>query len=190
MELHLTGDEAADSLLSTNPLALLLGMVLDQQIPLEWAFTGPSTLAARLGHDLDATELAAMDPTAFAALFTAKPALHRYPGSMATRCQSVCQVIVDEYDGDAAAIWETAPDGATLLKRMKALPGFGDMKAKIFIALLGKQCELSVPGWQDVAVPYSEPGSHRSVADIVDPASLEAVRAFKAAMKQAAKAAT
>jgi uncharacterized HhH-GPD family protein len=188
MELHLTGDEVADSLLSSNPLALLLGMVLDQQIPLEWAFAGPATLAARLGHDLDASELANMDPAALRSLFTAKPALHRYPGSMADRCQAVCQVIVDEYHGDPAAIWETAPDGATLLKRMKALPGFGDMKAKIFIALLGKQCGLTVPGWQDVAAPYSEPGSHRSVADIVDPASLDAVRAFKAAMKQAAKA--
>lgn len=188
MTLHLTGDPVADELLSTSPLALLLGMVLDQQIPLEWAFTGPKTLVERIGQPLDAERIAMMDPEALEEVFRTKPAIHRYPGSMAARCQAVCQAIVERFDGRTETIWEQARDGQDLFARVKALPGFGDMKAKIFIALLGKQCGLETPGWESVAEPYSEPGSYRSVADIVDPESLEKVRSFKAEMKRAAKA--
>ena len=190
MTLHLTGDPAADDLLSTSPLALLLGMVLDQQIPLEWAFTGPKTLTERLGEPLDATRLAEMDPDALVEIFRTKPAIHRYPGSMAARCQAVCQTIVEDFGGTTEQIWEQASDGGDLFARVKSLPGFGDMKAKIFIALLGKQLGLTTPGWESVSEPYSEPGSFRSVADIVDEASLEKVRSFKAEMKRAAKGGT
>ena len=188
MALHLTGTDAADALLTENPLALLLGMTLDQQVPLERAFGAPALLAERIGGPLEAGRIAAMDPGELTAAFTQTPALHRYPGSMATRCQQVCQAVVDHYDGDPAELWSSAPDGRELFRRIKALPGFGDMKAKIFIALLGKQCGLTVPGWQEVSTPYSDPGSRRSVADIVDATSLDEVRAFKAAMKAEAKA--
>ncbi len=188
MALHLTGHREADLLLSESPLALLLGMTLDQQVPLERAFGAPFLLVERLGEDLDAGRIATMDPHELAEVFSQTPALHRYPGSMAARCQQVCQALVDTYDADPVALWSTAGDGAELLRRMKALPGFGDMKAKIFIALLGKQCGLTVPGWQDVSAPYSEAGSRRSVADIVDATTLEEVRTFKATMKAAAKA--
>lgn len=186
--LHLTGDTAADRLLSKDPLALLLGMVLDQQIPMEWAFKGPFVLSERLGGAFSAQQIASMDPERLKELFSEKPALHRYPGSMATRCQEVCQAIVDDYDGSPANIWKKASDGADLFKRVKGLPGFGEMKAKIFIALLGKQVGLKVDGWDQVSAPYSQPGVYRSVADIVDTASLEKVREFKAAAKKAAKA--
>jgi uncharacterized HhH-GPD family protein len=190
MALHLTGDSDADALLDQSPLALLLGMTLDQQVPMERAFGAPALLAERIGSDLDAGEIAAMDPERLAAVFSATPALHRFPGSMATRCQQVCQAIVDSYGGDASALWTTAADGPELLRRMKALPGFGEMKAKIFIALLGKQRGLTVPGWEAVSTPYSEPGSTRSVADIVDRESLIAVREFKSTMKAQAKRAS
>ena len=188
MALHLTGIDAADALLSECPLALLLGMTLDQQVPLERAFGAPALLIERIGGPLDAARLAAMDPDVLMAAFTQTPALHRYPASMAGRCQQVCQALVDHYDGDPLVLWSSAADGRELFRRIKALPGFGDMKAKIFIALLGKQCGLTVPGWREVSMPYSEDGSYRSVADIVDAASLDEVRAFKAAMKADAKA--
>ena len=188
MALHLTGDVVADDLLSTNPLALLLGMTLDQQVPLERAFGAPALLMERIGSPLDAARIATMDPEELNRAFTMAPALHRYPGSMAERCQKVCQAIVDDYAGDPVGLWSTAEDGVELFRRVKALPGFGDMKAKIFIALLGKQCGLAVPGWEEVSVPYSEAGARRSVADIVDATTLEEVREFKAAMKAAAKA--
>ena len=138
--LHLTGDAAADKLLSSSPLALLIGMVLDQQIPLEWAFRGPEELRSRLGAPLDAADIASMDPDKLAEVFSTKPALHRYPGSMAARIQALCQAIVDDFGGKADAIWRAAHDGDELYRRIKSLPGFGEMKAKIFIALLGKQC--------------------------------------------------
>jgi uncharacterized HhH-GPD family protein len=186
--LNLTGDAAADKLLVSNPLALLIGMVLDQQIPMEWAFRGPEELRSRLGGPLVASEIAEMDPDKLAEIFSTKPALHRYPGSMAARTQALCQTIVDEYGGKADSIWRGAADGSDLFKRIKALPGFGEMKAKIFIALLGKQLGLRTPGWEAVSAPYGEPGSHRSVADIVDAESLEKVRSFKARAKKAAKA--
>jgi uncharacterized HhH-GPD family protein len=176
----------ADELLARNPLALLVGMVLDQQIPLEKAFTSPYVLTQRLGRDLDAADLSARDPEELAVIFTTPPALHRFPGSMAGRVQALARAVVDDYDGEAAAIWTTAESGPELLRRVKALPGFGEAKAKIFVALLGKQLGVTPPGWQDSAGAYGEPGSLLSVADIRDAGSLERVRAYKKQAKLAA----
>jgi uncharacterized HhH-GPD family protein len=186
--LHLAQDEAADRLLSKNPLALLIGMVLDQQVPLERAFSAPAELARRLGRPLDAAELADMDPDQLAAAFSERPALHRYPGSMASRVQALCRIVVEDYGGDAAAVWRKAPNGATLLANVRALPGFGEQKARIFVALVGKQLGVRPEGWETASRPFGEPGSFLSVADIVDAASLARVRAFKQERKQAAKA--
>jgi uncharacterized HhH-GPD family protein len=187
--LRLSGNPEADKLLSEDPLALLIGMVLDQQIPLEWAFAGPVELRNRLGHDLDAKELAEMDPETLAAAFSTRPALHRYPGSMAGRVQELCRMLVDRYDGRADAVWKGASSGIDLLTRVRDLPGFGEQKAKIFVALLGKQLGVTPTGWRDVSVPFGDPGTFRSVADITDPVSLDRVRAFKQEMKAKAKAA-
>jgi uncharacterized HhH-GPD family protein len=178
----------ADKLLTDSPLALLIGMVLDQQIPLEWAFTGPLTLTNRLGRDLDAADLAGRDPDALAKVFATPPALHRFPGSMAGRVQEMCRVIVEQYDGDPTRIWSEAADGKDLLKRIQALPGFGVQKAKIFVALLGKQYGARPKGWRDAAGEFGADGSYKSVADIRDKASLDKVRAFKKQMKAEAKA--
>jgi uncharacterized HhH-GPD family protein len=188
-KLCLAQNADADELLTRDPLALLIGMVLDQQIPLEWAFTGPLTLRERIGHDYDAAELAAYDPDELAGLFSRTPALHRFPGSMAARVQQLCQHIVDEYGGDPAAIWGDARDGAELRKRVEALPGFGKQKAQIFVALLGKQLGVRPKGWQKAAGDYGARGSRKSVADITDADSLAKVRAYKAEKKKAAKAA-
>jgi uncharacterized HhH-GPD family protein len=188
--LHLAQDPEADELLGRSPLAALIGMLLDQQVPMEWAFKGPSTIAQRLGtDDLDAHEIAANDPEAFAALLSEKPAVHRYPGSMAKRIQQLCQYLVEHYDGDASAIWEGVETGQELLKRLEALPGFGKQKAQIFLALLGKQFGVHPKGWREAAGAYGEPKSFRSVADITGPESLAKVRAHKQEMKAAAKAA-
>jgi uncharacterized HhH-GPD family protein len=188
-KLCLAQDPDADELLSNEPLALLIGMVLDQQIPLEWAFTGPLTLRERIGHDYDAAELASYDPDELAGLFSRTPALHRFPGSMAARVQQLCRHIVDEYGGDPAAIWNGAKDGTELRRRIEALPGFGKQKAQIFVALLGKQLDVRPKGWQKAAGDYAKRGSHVSVADITDKDSLLKVRAYKAEKKKAAKAA-
>ncbi|WP_326598176.1 HhH-GPD-type base excision DNA repair protein [Streptomyces sp. NBC_01803] len=183
--LRLAQHEEADELLGRSPLAALVGMLLDQRIPMEWAFTGPWTLATRLGRDdLDAHEIAAYDPEAFAALFAAKPAVHRYPGSMAKRVRALCGHLVDHYDGDAAAVWRDAADGQDLLRRVLALPGFGRQKAQIFVALLGKRLGVTPPGWREAAGPYGEEGSYRSVADITGPESLDRVRATKQEAKR------
>lgn len=188
MALHLTGDAAADQLLSDDPLALLIGMLLDQQIPLETAFAGPAKLRDRIGQ-LDAAELADMHPEKLVEVFRITPAVHRFPGSMAGRVQQLCRTLVDDWGGNAAAIWtQGEPDGATVLARLKSLPGFGEQKARIFLALLGKQCGLAADGWREAAGPYGEEGSLNSVADIVDAESLLAVRAAKKAAKAAAKA--
>ncbi|MGK5532751.1 HhH-GPD-type base excision DNA repair protein [Streptomyces sp. URMC 129] len=185
--LRLAQREEADALLARSPLAALVGMLLDQQIPMEWAFTGPWTLATRLGRDdLDAREIAAHDPEAFAALFATKPAIHRYPGSMAKRVQALCRYLVDHYDGDAAVVWNGAADGKDLLRRVLALPGFGQQKAQIFVALLGKQLGVTPDGWREAAGPYGEEGSYRSVADITGPESLSRVRAYKQEAKRRA----
>ncbi|MYQ44562.1 Fe-S cluster assembly protein HesB [Streptomyces sp. SID4985] len=188
--LHLAQDPAADALLGRSPLAALVGMLLDQQIPMEWAFKGPETIARRMNaDDLDAHDIAARDPEAFAALLSEKPAVHRYPGSMAKRVQTLCQYLVEHYDGDAEAVWQGADTGAALLKRLEDLPGFGKQKAQIFLALLGKQLGVHPTGWREAAGAYGEEKSYRSVADITGPESLAKVRAHKQEMKAAAKAA-
>ncbi|MFF6875189.1 HhH-GPD-type base excision DNA repair protein [Streptomyces sp. NPDC012474] len=187
--LHLAQDPEADALLGRSPLAALVGMLLDQQVPMEWAFKGPATIAQRLGgDDLDAHEIAAHEPEAFAALLSQKPAVHRYPGSMAKRIQQLCQYLVEHYDGDAEAVWKDAGTGRELLKRLAELPGFGKQKAQIFLALLGKQLGVRPTGWREAAGSYGEPDSFRSVADITGPESLVRVRAHKQEMKAAAKA--
>ena len=189
MALHITGDEAADALLTDEPLALLIGMLLDQQIAMETAFAGPLKIRDRTGG-LDAAQIAAADPDEFAAAFSRTPAVHRFPGSMAGRVQALCQALVDEWGGDASALWTQGdPDGRAVLKRLKALPGFGDQKARIFVALLGKQYGYAGEGWRDAAGAYGEEGSFRSVADIVSPESLTKVREYKRAAKAEAKAA-
>ncbi len=187
MALRITDDPAADELLSTNPLALLIGMLLDQQVPMETAFAGPSKILDRTGG-LDARTIAAADPEAFAAVFAQTPAVHRFPGSMAGRVQALCRAIADDWHDDAAALWtDGGPSGAEVLRRLRALPGFGEQKAKIFLALLGKQCGFTGEGWREASAPYGEAGSYRSVADIVSPDSLARVREFKRATKAAAK---
>jgi uncharacterized HhH-GPD family protein len=185
----ITGEPAADALLDRDPFALLAGMLLDQQFPMERAFAGPQKIAARLGVDhLDPGLVAAQDPDAFAALCATPPAVHRYPGSMAARLQALAGIILEQYDGDAAALWTGAPSGADLLARLRSLPGFGDAKARIFVALLGKQRGVQPPGWREAAGAYAEDGSHRSVADVVDADSLAKVRAYKQEQKRAARA--
>ncbi|WP_171171916.1 HhH-GPD-type base excision DNA repair protein [Streptomyces sp. I05A-00742] len=186
--LRLAQQADADALLSRSPLAALTGMLLDQQVPMEWAFTGPYTIAQRLGRDdLDAHEIAAYDPEEFAALCAAKPAVHRYPAAMAKRVQELCRHLTEHYDGDAAAVWQDVPTGQELLRRLNDLPGFGRQKAQIFLALLGKRLGVRPEGWREAAGPYGEEGSHRSVADITGPDSLHQVRAYKQEAKRAAK---
>ncbi|MEU1051669.1 HhH-GPD-type base excision DNA repair protein [Streptomyces sp. NPDC005876] len=188
--LHLAQDPEADALLGRSPLAALVGMLLDQQIPMEWAFKGPATIARRMGaEDLDAHDIASRDPEEFAALLAGKPAVHRYPGSMAGRVQKLCQYLVEHYDGDAEALWRDAGSGRELLGRLEELPGFGRQKARIFVALLGKRLGVRPEGWREAAGDYGEPDSFRSVADITGPESLAKVRAHKQEMKAAAKAA-
>ncbi len=184
--LRLAQDREADEFLSRDPLALLLGMLLDQQFPMERAFASPWLLAQRLGRQrLDAAELVAWDPDDFAKQMAGPPALHRYPGSMALRIKAVCAYLVDAYGGDAGALWRDAASGAELLKRIRTLPGFGEQKSRIFVALLGKQLGVRPEGWREAAGPYGQEGSHRSVADVTDPESLALVRAFKQAAKKA-----
>ena len=186
-ELHITGDDDADRLLSDDDFALLTGMLLDQQVPMETAFAGPAKLRDRLGR-FDASEIAAMDPDAFQAAFAEKPAVHRFPGSMAKRVQQLAAVVAGEWGGDAGAIWrEGNPDGAEVLRRLQGLPGFGAQKARIFLALLGKRAGFDGAGWRDASAPYGEEGAKRSVADIVDRESLAEVRKAKQAAKAAAK---
>ena len=187
-KLCLAQDPEADALLSESPLALLIGMVLDQQIPLEWAFKGPLHMTQRLGRGLDAADIAGRDPDELAKVFATPPAIHRFPGSMAGRVQQLCRVIADDYDGDAEAVWRDAKDGADLLKRVEALPGFGKQKAKIFVALLGKQLGVKAKGWREAAGEFGAAKSFMSVADIKDAKSLDKVRAFKKQMKAEAKA--
>ncbi|MET3806645.1 putative HhH-GPD family protein [Nakamurella sp. UYEF19] len=187
--LYLTGRTEADALLARDPNALLLGMVLDQQIPMEKAFSGPAVLAERMGG-LDVRAIADAEADTFKEICSRPPAVHRFPGSMAGRVQSVCQVLVDEYQGDAANIWASVDTGAELLRRIAALPGFGAQKAGIFVALLGKQYGVTPPGWREAAGAWGEKNSRRSVADVVDQESLGAVRATKKAAKAAAKAAS
>lgn len=188
MPISLPVDDEANELLSRNALALLIAMLLDQQVPFERAFSAPRDLVRRLGHEPTAEELADVNPEALAAVFSERPALHRFPKAMAARTQVLAQLIVAEYDGDAASLWTTAPTGAELLKRVSALPGFGEVKAKIFVALLGKQLGVRPEGWREAAGAFGDEDSYVSVADIVDAESLGKVRAYKQSMKAAAKA--
>lgn len=184
----LSQQPAADALLDQDPLALVIGMVLDQQIPLEKAFSSPYVLTERLGHVPDAAEIAGMAEESLVAIFATPPALHRFPGSMAKRVQAMCALVVDRYDGDVANVWTGAADGKDLLKRVSALPGFGKQKAQIFVALLGKQCGVDVPGWRAAAGEFGPADTYKSVADIRDAESLAKVRDYKKQLKAAAKA--
>jgi uncharacterized HhH-GPD family protein len=189
MALHITGESAADQLLSDDAFALLTGMLLDQQVPMETAFAGPEKIRARLGS-IDPEMIADYDPDAFVEVFKERPSVHRFPGSMAGRVQALAAAVRDDWRGEASAIWTQGdPDGAEVLRRLQALPGFGEQKAKIFLALLGKQCGLEASGWREAAGHYGEEGSFASVADIVDSESLTKVRATKQAAKAAAKSA-
>lgn len=184
---RITGDDTADRILTDNSFALLIGMMLDQQYPMEHAFRGPAKVSERFGS-FDPQQIAAAEPEAFTALCSTPPAIHRFPGSMAARLQELARIVVDQYDGDASRIWTEAADGKDLGKRLQALPGFGAQKAKIFVALLAKQLDVRPDGWEKVAGDYALDG-YRSVADVVDPASLQKVRDFKKEKKAAAKAA-
>ncbi|MGY4912690.1 HhH-GPD-type base excision DNA repair protein [Micromonospora aurantiaca (nom. illeg.)] len=189
MTLSLPIDPQANELLGRNPLALLLGMVLDQQVPMEKAFSSPYVLAQRLGHEPDAAELAGYDPEALVEIFARPPALHRFPKAMAARVQEVCRALVERYDGDPARLWSDVTDGRELLRRVGELPGFGRQKAQIFVALLGKRFGITPDGWREAAGDYGDADAHRSVADVTDPDSLRRVREFKQRMKAEAKAA-
>lgn len=185
--LHLTGDDTADALLSADDTALLIGMALDQQIPMEKAFGGPAVLAERLGGSFDVGMIAAMPEEEFVALCAQRPAIHRFPGSMGKRVHQLCQVLVERHSSRAADLWEQATTAAELKAALAALPGFGDQKAAIFVALIGKQRGVRLPGWREAAGPYGDDGVFRSVADVTDADSLARVRETKRAAKQAAK---
>ncbi|WP_181275401.1 HhH-GPD-type base excision DNA repair protein [Brevibacterium oceani] len=185
----LSGDPKADALLTEDRFALLVGMLLDQQVTMESAFAGPAKLKERLGR-LDVEEIAEMNPDDFLDTFAATPAVHRFPKSMAARVQKLAAAIVDDYDGETERIWtEGDPSGAEVLKRLKKLPGFGDQKAKIFLSLLGKQFGLTAEGWREAAGDYGDEDARRSIADVVDDVTLQEVRTFKKQQKAAAKAA-
>jgi uncharacterized HhH-GPD family protein len=184
-ELHLSQDPEADALLSRDPLALLLGMLLDQQIPMEKAFRGPAVLRERTGQELDAADLAGRPD--LIELFARTPAVHRFPGAMAGRVAELCRALVQDYSGRAEAVWETAESGSELLRRLEGLPGFGRQKAQIFLALLGKQLGVQPAGWRAAAGSYGAEGALRSVADVTSPETLLAVRAYKQSVKAAAK---
>lgn len=186
MAIHITGDDVADQVLTDDPFALLVGMMLDQQYPMEHAFRGPAKLLDRFGN-LEPARIAAADPEEFAALCATTPAIHRFPGSMATRLQALAALVEEKYDGDVVRLWSEATTGKELLRRMMELPGFGKQKAQIFVALLAKQLDVRPDGWEAVVGDYAQPG-HRSVADVVDPESLQKVRDFKKQKKAAAKA--
>ena len=187
MTLSLPVGPEANELLSRSPLALLVGMVLDQQVPLEKAFSSPWVLSQRLGHEPTARELAEFDPDRLVEIFAKPPALHRFPKAMAARVQEVCRALVDRYDGDAGQLWSGVATGAELFARVSALPGFGRQKSQIFVALLGKQIGVRPDGWREAAGDYGVEGSFKSVADIVDAGSLARVRAYKKELKAAAR---
>ncbi|MBE2998409.1 Fe-S cluster assembly protein HesB [Nocardiopsis sp. HNM0947] len=185
--LFFTGDADADRLLSENPTALMIGMLLDQQVPMESAFAGPKKILDRLGS-LDTDEIASMDPERFQELCARSPAVHRFPGSMAKRIQALCAALVEGYGGDPEELWTSGnPDGREVLRRLRALPGFGEQKAKIFLALLGKQWGVQIPGWRDASGVYGAEGARRSIADVVDDETLHEVRAEKKRLKAEAK---
>jgi uncharacterized HhH-GPD family protein len=186
-QIRIAQDDDADKVLSEDPFALLVGMLLDQQYPMEHAFRGPWKILERFGT-LEPGAIAAADPDAFADLCATPPAIHRYGRSMAGRVQQLAQVVRDDYAGHAERIWTEAADATELLARLRALPGYGDQKARIFAALVGKQLDVRPAGWQEAVGPYAEDGSYRSVADVVDAESLQKVREFKQAAKAEARA--
>ena len=188
MTLSLPVEPAANELLSRSPLALLIAMLLDQQVPLEKAFSSPYQLTLRLGHEPTAQELAGFEPEALIAIFAERPALHRFPKAMAGRVQELARQLIEHYDGDAEQVWATAASGAELRARLARLPGFGAYKAQITMALLGKQLGVQPPGWREAAGAFGAEGSYISVADIVDDESLGKVRSYKQTLKAAAKA--
>jgi uncharacterized HhH-GPD family protein len=181
--LYITGDSESDGLLNSDGTALLVGMLLDQQVPMEWAFAGPATLRRRLGH-LDARRIATMDVDDFVAVCCAKPAIHRFPAALGRRIHQLCVVLADDYDGEGANLWGGAEDGQELYRRLRELPGYGDEKAKIFVAILGKTQGVTPQGWREAAGKFGDPVP-RSVADVTGPDSLAAVRAWKQAQKAA-----
>jgi uncharacterized HhH-GPD family protein len=184
--LHLAQDERADALLARDPFALVVGMLLDQQIPMEWAFTGPATIAGRMGtENLDPALIARYDPDEFMALMAGPPAVHRYPRSMGERVQRLAAYVVERYDGNVSRLWTEASSGVELRRRLGELPGYGDQKARIFVALLGKQFAVRPEGWREAAGGYGEDGSRRSIADVVDSQSLAEVRLSKREAKRA-----
>jgi uncharacterized HhH-GPD family protein len=188
VRLHIAQDDAADALLASDPFALLVGMLLDQQFPMERAFAGPYVIAGRMGIDgLDPAAVASADPDGFAAIMAGPPAVHRYHTSMAGRVQALARYVLEVYGGDAGALWRDVPDGAELFRRVRGLPGFGDQKAKIFVALLGKQFGVRPPGWEEAAGDYAAPG-RRSVADVVDATTLQEVRDYKKELRARARA--
>lgn len=182
----ITGDAEADALLVREPLALVIGMLLDQQVPMEWAFKGPFTLKDRLGGTLDANSIAAMNIDDFVAICCDKPAIHRFPASMGRRVWELCAFLVERYDGDAEKLWKGVRSGDALYERVRELPGYGDEKAKIFMAILAKRFAKKPAGWEEAAAPFSD-AQPRSVADVADAASLAAVREWKKAKKAAKK---
>ncbi|MGC4112512.1 MAG: HhH-GPD-type base excision DNA repair protein [Nocardioides sp.] len=186
MGFHITGDPAADKVLDDSPFALLCAMMLDQQYPMEHAFRGPAKVLERFGS-IDPAAIAAADPAEFKALCSTPPAIHRFPGSMAERLQTLAALVVEKYDGHTERLWTEATSGADLLKRVMDLPGFGRQKAQIFTALLAKQVGVRPPGWEQAVGDYALDG-YRSVADVTDPASLQKVREYKQQKKAAAKA--
>jgi uncharacterized HhH-GPD family protein len=183
--LPITGNPDADQLLVEDPLALLLGMLLDQQVAMEWAFTGPFTLRERLGH-LDAGKIAAMPVEDFVDVCREKPAIHRFPKSMGERAHAVCEHVVETYDGEAERIWTEAADARDLYDRLRAVPGYGDEKTKIFVAILAKRFDIRPDGWEDVAGPFADE-TPRSVADVSSEEALLEVRRWKKAQKAAKK---
>ena len=183
--LYITGDKASDKLLNTNANALLIGMLLDQQVPMEWAFAGPATLKARLGH-LDPKKIAAMDVDEFVSICCEKPAIHRFPGSMGKRIHAVCEALVADYKGNAANIWTGVDEAGEVYRRLRELPGYGDEKSKIFLAILGKRMNVQPADWQTAAGVFGD-DVPRSVADIDGPEALGKVREWKQAQKAAKK---
>lgn len=190
MTLNITGNPAADAELDDNPFSLLTGMLLDQQFPMERAFQGPAVIVERIGGPLDPVAIADHDPEEFAALCSRTPAIHRYPGAMARRIQELARYVVDHYDGATERIWTDPGSAADVRRRLRALPGYGERKVAIFMALLGKQLGVRPDGWEAETGAYGEPGVYRSVADVVDAESLAKVRAYKKETKQANRAAS
>ena len=188
--MYLATTPAANELLEREPLALLIGMLLDQQIPMEKAFTSPDVLRERMGGTLDVRAIAEADPELLEEIFRRPPALHRFPAAMAKRVQDLARMLIDRFDGDAAAVWRDVDTGREVVTRVGSLPGFGEQKAKIFTALLGKQFDVRPKGWREAVGDYGVDGSTRSVADVVDADSLKAVRSYKQQMKAAAKGAS